>query len=211
MPRATPARAVFDLAHQGGDLDARLVAAAERLSQGLQVLLRRAARAHGLSPIQAQLLVYLRQRAAGDERRVGELARAFGVTAATVSDALGSLEAKGLARRTGGTRDARVVLAALTAAGRRRAQALAAWADGARTGLAEVSREERATTLGVLLAWIGALQREGVVGVARMCLTCRFFARDAHPGAPQPHHCRLLELPLAVGELRVDCPDHEAA
>jgi hypothetical protein len=48
------------------------------------------------------------------------------------------------------------------------------------------------------------------VSVARLCLTCRFFGPDAHPGAARRHHCALLDLPLGDAALRVDCPDHQA-
>jgi hypothetical protein len=42
-----------------------------------------------------------------------------------------------------------------------------------------------------------------------MCVTCRFFARDAHPtDGARPHDCALLGSPLSDGELRVDCPEH---
>ena len=60
-----------------------------------------------------------------------------------------------------------------------------------------------------LMRLIGTLQGSGVVTVARMCVTCRFFRRDVHPGSASPHHCGLLDVPLGVGDLRADCPEHE--
>jgi hypothetical protein len=47
--------------------------------------------------------------------------------------------------------------------------------------------------------------------VARMCVSCRFFRPEAHPGEESPHHCALLDLALARSDLRVDCPEHELA
>lgn len=204
------APAVFDLPAQAEDLDSRIVAAAERLATALEGLLRGASRAEGLSPLQARVLVLLLQRGR-ESPRAGALARAFDVTPPTLSDAIAALVAKGLVRREpGGGDDARTIRPRLTARGRSVARRLARWADPARSLLAG-ARGDRVRTLGVLLTWIAALQRGGLVSVARMCLTCRFFRQGAHPHAAARHHCALLDVPLGDATLRVDCPDHQAA
>jgi DNA-binding MarR family transcriptional regulator len=202
--------AVFELPAQAEDLDSRIVAAAERLGTALDRLLREASRAEGLSPLQARVLVLLLQRGR-DAPRAGALARAFDVTAPTLSDAVSALASRSLVRRepaAGG--DARAVATRLTPRGRAVARRLARWADPARARLGG-SREKREQALAALLAWIAALQHDGLVSVARLCLTCRFFRPDAHPGAVLRHHCALLGLPLGDAALRVDCPDHQAA
>lgn len=203
-------RAVFDLPAQANDLDSRIVAAAERLATALDGLLRGASRAEGLSPLQARVLVLLLQRGR-ESPRASALARAFDVTPPTLSDAVAALVAKGLVRREPGAGDdARAMSPRLTARGRTVARRLATWADPARS-LIGGARGDRVRALHVLLTWIAALQRGGLVSVARMCLTCRFFQEDAHPRAAARHHCALLDMPLGDETLRVDCPDHEAA
>ncbi len=82
---------VFEPSSQHGDVDSKIVASLERLSQVFRLLLRKEAQKRGLSPIQAQFLVYLLFHDL-DLRRVGRLAEEFGLTRATVSDAVGSLE-----------------------------------------------------------------------------------------------------------------------
>lgn len=201
---------VFDLTAQHLDRDARVVAAAERLATALDGLLRSAARAEGVSPLQARTLVLLLQRG-HQAPRAGELARAFDVTPPTVSDAVAALTAKRLVRREREGGDARAASLRLTPAGRAAARRLSAWAEPARSALEGVASADKQATLDALTAWLAALQRAGIVSVARMCVTCRFFVRDAHPGARASHHCRLLDLPLAASELRVDCPEHQAA
>lgn len=49
---------VFNPASQHGDVDAKIVAALERLGQAFRILLREKAREHNLSPIGAPFLVY---------------------------------------------------------------------------------------------------------------------------------------------------------
>ena len=62
------------------------------------MLLQEKAQGRGVSPIKARFLVHLLHH--GDELgRVGHLAKEFGLSRATVSDAVSTLEAKGLVRR----------------------------------------------------------------------------------------------------------------
>ncbi len=191
------------------ELDARLVAALERVGQAARVSLRRETRRHGLTPTQAQLLSRLRTDPPR-HRRVDILATRLDLTHPTVSDAASALVRKGLVRRSRKGPDGRSPTLDLTPAGERTADELEAWQGPFLRSLAARSAPEKQRTLGLLLAVIEHLQREGVITVARTCTTCRFFRRDVHAG-PRPHHCALLEVPLGDGDLRVDCPEHRRA
>ena len=201
---------VFDPSSQHGDVDAKIVASLERLGQAFRVLLRERAREHNLSPIGAQFLVYLLHHDV-ELRRVGQLAREFDITPATVSDAVDSLEAKGLVERQRWPEDRRVITLRLSPQGELLAAGLSSWADTVKEHLELYSPEEKEVVMRFLMRLIGSLQRTGIVTVARMCVTCRFFRRDVHPGADQPHHCGLLDVPLGATDLRIDCPEHEPA
>jgi len=200
---------LFDPSAQHHDVDARIVAALERLSQVFRVRLREEARRRNLSPIQAQFLVYLLHHDVV-LRRVSQLAREFDLTQATVSDAVASLETKGLLRREQWPEDRRVVTLRLTPEGDGLATSLSNWADPIREHVEGFSKGERETAMGFLMELAGSLQRSGLIAVARMCVTCRFFRRDVRPGEASPHHCGLLNVPLGGSDLRVDCPEHEA-
>ncbi|MCL6437367.1 MAG: MarR family winged helix-turn-helix transcriptional regulator [Rubrobacteraceae bacterium] len=191
----------------GNEIESKLADALERLSQALEALLREEAGRRGLSPIQARFLVYLLHRPV-ELRRVGELAREFGLTPATASGAVDALQRKGLLVREEWPEDRRYVTLRLTGAGRSIAGELSGWSGAVREPLGELGGEEKEVLLGALLRLVASLQREGLVRV-RMCLSCRFFRPDVHPGRERPHHCALLDAPLAVRELRVDCPEHE--
>ncbi len=189
------------------DLDEKLVAALERLAHVLRTLLwEEGVRSH-LSPIQIQTLLYL---ASHSEKlcRVGQLAQEFNLTPATMSDAVDALEEKGLVVRRPWPEDGRVVTLGLTAQGRRHAEKLSRWTETLREQLAPFPADEKARALGFLLKLIEGLYRAGIITVARICLTCRFFRPHVHPNSLAPHHCALLDKPLAEGDLRVDCPDH---
>ncbi len=189
------------------DLDAKLVAALQRVGQALRVQLWDAAKQRGLSPTQLQVLL----RLASDppaRRRIGVLAAELDVTHPTVSDAVAVLRRKGLIERQG---DARRAPLALTSRGWETANAVTGWLDRTRAVLARLPTDDKQRTLRVARDLIADLQRTGVITVARMCATCRFFRRGAHPSAPQPHHCALVDAPMADAELRIDCAEHEPA
>ncbi len=196
----------FDPERQHGDVGKKLVASLERLGQTLRVLIWEQAQAHGLSPIQIQVLIFLLHH---NDRlaRVTQLAREFGLTAPTVSDAISALDAKGLISKATDD-DRRSLILKLTPAGRRMADRLSGWADTLEIAIESIPAEEKQTALTCLMKLIEVLQRSGIVTVARMCLNCRFFAPNT-TGSTEPHYCNLLKKPLAEADLRIDCPEHE--
>ncbi|GIW81263.1 MAG: MarR family transcriptional regulator [Gemmatales bacterium] len=190
-------------------VEGKLVAAIERLSQALRTALGAAARAKGLSPLQTQVLTYL--LASGDKPNPSEVAARFQITLPTLSDALASLEAKGLITRAGDSTDSRRRVLRLTAKGRRHAKLIASWTRAIEEQFVSWSEAEKGRLLDDLLRLIGQLQAVGLISVSRMCRTCVYFQPDRYKDPGQPHHCRLLGKPLRLIELRVDCPDYEPA
>lgn len=201
---------VFEPSCQHKDVESKIVVSLERLSQVFRVLLREEAQEHGLSPIQARFLVHLLFHDV-EFRRVGRLAEEFNLTRATVSDAVGSLEGKGLIYREPWPEDGRVVTLRLTPVGEKVAAELSTWANTVKEHLTVSSPEEKEILMRFLMRLIASLQRSGVITVSRMCVTCRFFRQGEHPGSDSPHHCALLDAPLANHDLRIDCPEHELA
>jgi DNA-binding MarR family transcriptional regulator len=187
------------------DVDAKLVAALERVGQALRVQMWDKAKQHGLSPTQLQVLLRLATDPPA-RRRIGVLAAELDVTHPTVSDAVAVLRRKGLVDRDAVSRRAAL---GLSARGRELADELADWDQRTRGQFAEIPAADKQATLRLLLDLIAGLQRSGAITVARICVTCRFFRRDAHPAAAQPHHCALVDVPMGAGDLRVDCAEHE--
>jgi DNA-binding MarR family transcriptional regulator len=187
------------------DVDAKLVAALERVGQALRVQMWDTAKQHGLTPTQLQVVL----RLASDppaRRRIGVLAGQLDVTHPTVSDAVAVLRRKGLVDRDPGGRTAAL---SLTPRGQALAAELTDWGQRTRHRLADLPAADKHATLQLLLDLIAGLQSSGAITVARMCVTCRFFRRDAHPDPARPHHCALVDAPLGSGDLRVDCAEHE--
>ncbi|MFD6888259.1 MarR family winged helix-turn-helix transcriptional regulator [Streptomyces sp. NPDC059957] len=98
VPQLPPDLAAQELPGNPGDpsdLDRRLASALERAGHALRTLIWTQATAHGLSPIQVQLLLRLWVDPP-ERRRVGTLPAEFDLSAATVSEALAALRRKGL-------------------------------------------------------------------------------------------------------------------
>lgn len=183
-------------------LDAKVIAALERLTEALRGELKSAAHGLGLTPLQAQILIYLRAEQA---RRaalpsVRELARAFGLAVSTVSAAISALENKGLLLKTPNPHDTRLVHLQLTPAGEEALAKLAAWTVPLVEALNNLPEETKATTLRGLLEIMYYLQRRGRIPYVRMCLSCAYFQK--------PGFCTFLQRPLEPQDLRVDCPDY---
>jgi len=187
------------------DLDAKLAAALERAGQALRVQMWDEAKQHRLSPTQLHVLL----RLAADppaRRRIGILAAELDVTHPTVSDAVAVLHRKGLVDRDPTRR--RAVLE-LSERGRALATEIADWDRRTRARLADLPAADKQVTLRVILDIIAGMQRSGAITVARLCVTCRFFERDAHPDEAQRHHCALVDMPMGDGNLRVECAEHQ--
>lgn len=188
-------------------VDPKLLAAIDRLGQALRVQTGRVARAYGLTSTQLHLLIRLRVDPP-ERRRVGALAAELDVTLPTVSDSVTTLERKGLVERGPDPSDGRGVQIVLTDAGHDVAEAADAWQVQAQRILGSVSTRDKERALGFLIGLLAELHKEGLVSVARMCVTCRFF-REGQGRTAGPHRCAFLDIDLGPADLRVDCPQHE--
>jgi DNA-binding MarR family transcriptional regulator len=206
VPRRSPAEAPAE-SPAGPVLDRRLADAVERLGHGLRSLAQQTARVEGLTPLQQHVLLLLRRPSGVPE--VGALAAEVDVTVPTMSDAVAALDRKGLIQRVVG-QDARRRRLTLTAEGARVAARLAQWDAPLLRALARHGEAQKAIALDVVLEVIGSLAADGTIAVSRACSTCRFFQRDVGADPAAPHFCGLIEQPLALPELRVDCPEHRA-
>jgi DNA-binding MarR family transcriptional regulator len=137
------------------------------------------------------------------------MARSCGSETARVRSALADLEARGLVERPSSEHDARTVRLILRPPGRSLAASLSAWARPVRRAVARTPVHTKEALLPVLVDWVADLYHARVLTVARVCPSCRFFARDVYPDSASPHCCQLFEAALADSNLRVDCPEHQ--
>ena len=164
----------------------------------------------GLNPTQGQLLAVLRA-AHGVGLRVSELAERLAIAPATVSDSVTALQRKRLVTKQRDPSDARAVAVFLTSLGQAQAEAAAGWPDLLLEAVGTLDPQEQATLYRALIKMVRSLQLRGRIPVSGMCVTCRFFRPNAYPGTGAPHHCDLVGAPFGDTQLRLDCPEHQAA
>lgn len=167
-----------------------------------------AAAAEGLNPAQAEILGHLARR--GPVRQV-DLVTALGVSAASLSDSVASLVAKGLVTRQPDPDDGRARRVGLSASGPEIAERLASKSYALTAAVSDLPESEAGSLLRMLTRLIRALQEARAIPVQRMCATCTHFRPNAHAEAARPHHCAFVDAAFGDAQLRLDCGEHEAA
>ena len=164
---------------------------------------------HEINPTQGAILSMLDRH--DEPVRLGDIARELGVTAPTVSFSVKVLAAKRMVQVRKAADDSRARAISITRSGRDAARLAQGLPDAMARAAAALSLEEQAALLKALMIMIREMQLAGTMPVARMCVTCRFFRPDAHPGTATPHHCNFVDAPFGDRALRLDCPEHEHA
>lgn len=164
----------------------------------------------GLTPTQGQILSLLIDK--GEiGMRLSDVAKNLAVTAATASDAVTSLLEKGFVQKTRSPQDGRAIAITLTTAGQKAAAQTSSWSNFLLDTIDELSPEEQAIFLRVLIKMIRSLQEQGQISVANMCVTCSFFRPHRYSNPDRPHHCVLVNAPFGDRHLRLNCSEHLAA
>jgi DNA-binding MarR family transcriptional regulator len=186
------------------NVDYKIVAALEKISEVFRVLLWTEAKEHKLSPIQMQLLIFIKYHSADKYRRIASMAREFNLTKATISDSIKVLELKGLIKRSDDALDSRSFNFSLTDQGMKLTGMIENFTlplDGA---IATLSTQQKDQFLVSVLDLIYRLNQNGIISTQRMCYNCYYYNGDRQ----QSHHCNLMQKPLAIDELRIECSEH---
>lgn len=188
------------------DTSERIISAITRIASVLRNGAWQFATAEGLNPTQVDILEALRSRKEGV--RLSWIAQHLGVTAASASDSIASLEAKGLVKKGRAADDGRAVALKLTASGKTLAARISGAVDFAHEAVADLPLATQEVLFGSLLSMIGKLQQSDRFPEMRACVTCQHFAMNRHANPAAPHHCTLVDAPLSLSLLRIDCPEH---
>lgn len=196
---------VFNLDNQNANLDNKIVAGLERLSQVFRILLWEKAKEHSLSPIQIQLLIFIRHHSA-DKTTISYLAQEFNFTKPTISDAIKILEQKKLIQKITDKVDTRSYTINLTTTGKKIVSETETFANP----LTEII--SKATDTDKIVLWenisnlIVKLNKLEVISVQRTCFNCKHYSIKN-----KTHFCNLLDLKLLTQDIRIDCGEFEMA
>lgn len=162
-----------------------------------------------LHPAQRALLALL--AAEGRSLRPGELAARLGVSAASISDSIRAVEAKGWVVRSPDPDDARARRLSLTDTGALLIAGLQ-HAGGGLGRLIDVLPDADADAmLRIVQLLIQEAQAQGLASGIRTCLGCAYFRPHANADADphRPHVCAYVGAPFGDAELRVDCAEQQ--
>lgn len=194
---------VFNLKEQNTNLDSKIVAGLERLSQVFRVLLWEKAKQHGLSPIQIQLLIFIKQHSA-DKSTVSYLAQEFNVTKPTISDAIKVLEQKKMIKKLADEVDTRSYTVQLTAAGKSIVSDTEHFVNPVTEIIADFNLPEKLVLWKNITKLITQLHQSGAISVQRTCHYCKHFS-----STNKVPYCKLLEQKLIPQDVRIDCAEFE--
>jgi DNA-binding MarR family transcriptional regulator len=185
-------------------IEEKIVFGIEKLSRANRVLLWEVAKKENLSPIQIQFLNYIDNHH-GELCTVKNLSKEFDLAEATVSEAIKSLQKKDFILKKRTREDGRVYTLWLTKRGERLAKRVSNWSSALVENIKRLSPEKKEKIMLYIMELLKSLQETGVISIAKMCLNCENFERDAHPGSRKPHHCCFTDSPMSNSELIIDC------
>jgi len=196
----------FDRENQQDETNSKLIVALEKLAEGFRVLLWKQTKTYGLSPIQVQILIFLKNHGT-DLSKPAILAKELNVTRPTISDALNALTKKGLLETKANPTDSRSRLLSLNTKSLKLTNALEQYANPIQEALETLGLDKQSDLLHSLLKLMDELEKAEVINAQRMCFNCVFYEGNRE----ENHHCTLLKRVLTKSQLRIDCPEHKAA
>lgn len=161
----------------------------------------------GLTPTQGEILTLLLMR--GAPMRLGEIAEDAALTSATVSEAVSTLESKGLVEKRRDANDGRALALRLTARGKTAAKKASQWPNFLTSASDSLGEKESAQLYRTLVKLIFTMQERHDMPPQRMCLTCSHFSVvERNKG---PYHCNHFNVNYDDSRLPLDCNAHELA
>ncbi|MFO0568067.1 MAG: MarR family winged helix-turn-helix transcriptional regulator [Polyangiaceae bacterium] len=188
-------------------LSARIASGLHKIGMAMKQQSWQQANEEGLSATQGQILAAL---VSHGPLTGSELSSRLGVTLPTISDSVRALVEKRLVTKSPDPRHPRASLLTPTKKGVVLGARARSWPEFLASAVHELSPEEQTAFFSGVVKMIRSLQEQGHVPTSGMCVTCTHFRPNVHPGT-SPHHCALVDAPIADTELRLDCPEHELA
>ena len=194
---------IFNLNEQNSNLDNKIVAGLERLSQVFRILLWEKAKQQGLSPIQIQILIFIRYHKA-ERTTVSYLAKEFNLTKPTISEAVKILEQKQLIRKYTDNGDSRSYTIQLTETGEKVVFETENFTDPLHEMVQKTMEDDKLILWENISNLIVLLNKAEIISVQRTCYNCKYFS--VSKGIK---YCDLLSIRLHSEDIRIDCGEFE--
>ncbi|MCS6873956.1 MAG: MarR family transcriptional regulator [Pyrinomonadaceae bacterium] len=191
----------FNPEAQQKEIENKIVASLERISQIFRSLLWKQAKSFNLTPLQIQILIFLKYH--NDEKScVSYLSKEFNLSKPTVSEAISTLIKKGLIKKRKNLEDNRRQSFLLTESGIELTEKIELFAFPIKEIIKSFNQNEKQALWESLIRIISQANRKGLIPLQRMCFTCKFYERRQGTD-----FCKLLDTELKIHQIRIDCPE----
>ncbi|WP_418262963.1 MarR family winged helix-turn-helix transcriptional regulator [Flavobacterium faecale] len=190
---------VFNLNQQNSNLDHKIVAGLERISNVFRILLWDKSKRHQLSPIQIQLLIFINYHSQ-KLSTVSYLAQEFNLSKPTISDTIKTLEQKGYIKKVPVQDDARSYTIEITDLGKNVIFETENYTDPLSAIVSKSNAADKEILWKTISDMILQLNRMEIITVQRTCYNCKFFSNEKN--VP---FCGLLGQELKNEDIRIDC------
>lgn len=192
---------IFNLNIQNSNLDNKIVAGLDRISQVFKTLLWEKSKTYNLSPIQIQLLIFIKYHSE-EKTTVSYLSQEFNLSKATISDTIKTLEQKQFINKIVDKKDTRSYRISLTETGK----SIVLETENFVNPLTEIITNSKQNDK--LVLWenitniIQQLNELKIISVQRTCFKCKFYSKSNNKS-----FCNLLNQNLKTEDIRIDCEE----
>ena len=195
----------YDINLQNSSLDHKIVIGLEKIHELVKVLFIEKSNQLKLSPVQIQLLFFVKHHAQS-LCTTSYLAAEFQLTKATISDSIKRLIEKNLLHKTPSPSDTRSFSVQLTQQGIATLAQLEKAANPLLHGIKALSKTEKAALWNSLFQLLSQFAALGILNLQRSCISCGHYEKSG-----KTSFCHFLQQNLQPKELRLDCPEHLTA
>lgn len=195
---------VFNINHQNANIDNKIVAGLERISQVFRILLWEKAKHHKLSPIQIQLLIFIHNHSLKNAT-ISYLAKEFDITKATISDSIKILEQKQLISKISDNKDARSYQIQLSEQGIQAVNEIENFAKPITDIIETFPITDKLVMWQNIHNLINQLHKMDIISTQRTCFNCQHYSKMG-----KSHFCQLLNQKLQNQDIRIDCNEFES-
>lgn len=194
---------IFNLENQNANLDNKIVAGLERLSQVFKTLLWEKSKTFNLSPIQIQVLIFINYHHQ-EKSTVSYLAQEFMVSKPTISDTVKTLEQKQLITKIIDQKDTRSYTIQLTQAGKNMILETENFVNPLNDIIKNTTPDDKLVLWKNITNIIQQLNDLEIISIQRNCFNCiHYTEKNDHS------FCNLLNQTLKTSDIRIDCPEFE--
>jgi len=193
----------YDLDIQNSGLDHKIVSGLDRISQVFKTLLLEKSKQFHLSPIQIQLLIFIRYHSE-NHATISYLSKEFHLAKPTISETVKILEQKKYVTKCTDAIDSRSYTIRITDLGRTLVSQTENFINPLTGIISAINSDEKAILWKNINQIIAQLHRLEIISVQRNCLSCNHFSGNEKSG-----FCSLLNQNLNSEKLRIDCSEFE--